>query len=40
MLKLAQLKYPSFPTKVTLAQATVSAQSYNAVKIHNPVYGP
>jgi len=24
MLKMAQLKYPSFPTKVTLPQATVS----------------
>jgi hypothetical protein len=24
MLKLAQLKYPGFPTKVTLPQATVS----------------
>lgn len=26
MLKLAQLKYPSFPTKVNLNQATVTSR--------------
>lgn len=32
LLKLVQLKYPNFPTRVTISQATVSTHSYICVK--------